>query len=167
MEICERFGLNFARLFASKKAKREWKLIISSSYQANNYNPSKSVTTQHSLQAQDKNIQSDSRVSISQEGNNAAASMHDIAAKYNVNDISQKERMQMVTELTEAGLISSGVALHLRAPRSMNEKPNDRSDLLGEMKESLIVDKNSPDSEHMKNKLRAIDILEELRALRS
>jgi len=142
------------------------KLIVSSNYQANTYNYSKALKNSNYAKEVSAS-RSDSNVSISQNGSNAVDRIHSVAARYDVNDISQKERVEMAGELMESGLISSGVGLHLVAPRGMNEKPNDRSDLLNGMKESLIVDNSPLNSEHMKNKLKAISILEELKSLRS
>ena len=105
-------------------------------------------------------------LSISIEGRNALNKVRELGNKYNVNDISQKERLELTEELMQGGLINSGTGLHLIAPTSMNEKPSDRSDFLNSMKESLLVDKNPLNSEHMQNKLKAIKVLEDLKQSR-
>ncbi|MCC2605706.1 hypothetical protein [Planctobacterium marinum] len=106
------------------------------------------------------------KVTISSDGKNAMAQMNSIATQYDVNDISQKERGEMANKLMEKGIISTGVGMHIVAPTSMTERPEDRSDFLSGMQESLKVDRNPIDSEHMKNKLKAIAVLDELKSMR-
>jgi len=137
------------------------------------------VTTTHSVEfyKQDQPINgnnlrtekstfTNSSISISPEANQASLKMSNIAQKYDVNDLSQRERIFMTEELMHSGLIHSGVGVHLIAPTSMYEKLDDRSDFLTGMKESLKVDTAPLNSEHMKNKLKAINILEELKTLK-
>jgi len=69
-------------------------------------------------------------VLISPEASKTVTIMSDVTQSYNVNDLSQKERAKMAKELMNAGAINSGFGMHLIAPTSMHEQPNDRSNFL-------------------------------------
>ena len=105
-------------------------------------------------------------VSISNEGLNAKNNWQEISENYDVTNISQREMANMVSNLIDNKLISSTDSLHLMAPRSMNLDPDVKFDLLATTRKSLVFAKESGASmEEIKNKERAIDILETLRNL--
>lgn len=140
-------------------------MIISASQQSS-IQPVSSAYSQASGTHSTEAVKSSDSVQISKEGLNAMQKWQDIANKYDVNNITTDERLKMTTELVEAGLVSTEVGLHLAAPRSINEGPNDRSDFLTEMKASLAFDRAHSSAEHIRNKTKAINILEQLKSLR-
>jgi len=105
-------------------------------------------------------------VNISSAGLNANSNWQKIADNYDVTNISQNEMASMVTSLTDNKLISSTDGLYLMAPRSMNLDPDVKFDLLAKTKKSLAFDKaQGASAEGIKNKERALDILERLENL--
>ena len=105
-------------------------------------------------------------VSISKEGLNAKNNWQEISETYDVTNISPRDMAHMVSNLIDNKLISSTDSLHLMAPRSMNLDPDVKFDLLATTRKSLVFAKESGASmEEIKNKERAIDILETLRNL--
>jgi len=105
-------------------------------------------------------------VSISNEGLNAKNNWQEISNNYDVTNISQNEMANMVSNLIDNKLISSADSLHLMAPRSMNLDPDVKFDLLATTRKSLVFAKENGGSvEEIKNKERAMDILETLRNL--
>ena len=105
-------------------------------------------------------------VSISNAGINASNNWQKIASNYDVTNISQNEMASMVTSLTDNKLISSTDGLFLMAPRSMNLDPDVKFNLLATTQKALAFDKeNGGSAEGIKNKERAVDILEKLQDL--
>lgn len=105
-------------------------------------------------------------VSISNEGLNAKSNWQEISYKYDVTNISQNEMASMVSSLIDNKLISSTDSLYLMAPRSMNLDPDVKFDLVATTRKSLVFAKESGASVvDIKNRERALDILETLRSL--
>ena len=105
-------------------------------------------------------------VSISDAGRNAEAKWQEISQKYDVTNISQNEMDNMVSNLIDNKLISSTDSLYLMAPRSMNLDPDVKFDLLSTTRKSLVFAKENGGSvEEIKNKERAMAILDTLRNL--
>jgi len=94
------------------------------------------------------------------------AKLADIGSRYDVTNISQNELGGMVSELGDNDLISSTDSLYIMAPRSMNLDPEVKFDLLASTRKSLAFAKEQGTSaEDIKNRERAVDILEKLQEL--
>ncbi len=105
-------------------------------------------------------------VSISSAGLNAKDNWQRVANDYDVTNISQNEIVGMTSELMDNGLISSRDGLHLMAPRSVDNDPEVKYDLLASMRESLAFAKeNGGSAEELKIIERSVDILESLQDL--
>jgi len=99
------------------------------------------------------------QVEISSAGKNAQAKWQDIASKYNVNNISTNERVEMAAQLRENNLISSEQHMKLVAPSSMNDDFTTKANYLADVQGSSEVAQGSPAA------LKLLSILEHLNEL--
>jgi hypothetical protein len=89
-----------------------------------------------------------------------------IADSYDVTNITHNEAGEMVTKLSENGLITSTNSLYMMAPPNMNFDPDSKYDLLGSTEQALVNDKaNGASEEHIKNMESVVDILQYIQKL--
>jgi len=118
-------------------------------------------------QSQPNKLTTDS-VTISEQGKNAQSNWQNIAANYNVNNITGADARQLSKDLFEGGFIGRGEMMAIGAPMSMNENPYQTYDLLGDMRytfdlTSSMGGHNKASSEFY---LKSIDVLTRLKQTR-
>jgi len=106
-------------------------------------------------------------VNLSKEARNAQSALSSIADKYDVSNISTRERGAMVNALQEAGLISNADAMRMAAPFSMNENIDTKRDWLKISKDALaFAEQNGQPPKELESMKRNVSILEQLFELR-
>jgi len=107
-------------------------------------------------------------VSISKVGKNAEKKWQNIANKYDVSNMSQTEIGKMTKELDDNKLIPKGVLLHMLAPASMNQDPDQKYNILSRMRDSFEFSKNigvnQNQLEMQRQVVEVFDLLNELRS---
>ena len=107
-------------------------------------------------------------VAISNAGRNAEEKWQTIANKYDVTNMSQSEVATMTEELYENKLIPQDVLLHMIAPASMNQDPDQKYNVLSRMRDSLEFSKNrGSNPEQLEIQKRVVEIFERLKGLLS
>lgn len=110
--------------------------------------------------------QHEDKVSISADAYSVGKNWQNIAAKYDVTNISNQDRTNLAGELQEKGLISGEVGIFMAMPLSMSQNPNEKTNFIDVAKQSL---QNSIDggasSEQIELRKKAIGILEHLKEL--
>lgn len=108
------------------------------------------------------------QVSLSAPGRTAEGKWLTIAGKYDVTNISTRERGAMGSELAENGLISSLEGMALMAPLSMDDDLDTKVNFLEISRESLEVAKsNGASAKQVELQESVVKILEELHGLAS
>jgi len=140
---------------------RIFEMQINQSTGANSlYQPKneQSVSTKTASDNSNKHV-SGEQVSISPAGHSAEAKWQQIAAKYDVTNISTNDRATMAAELRGNGLISTKDQMAMMAPLSMNDDLETKVDFLSINRESLAVERGEPSA------LKLLALLEQLHAL--
>lgn len=105
-------------------------------------------------------------VKISNEGHKAQAKWQEIAAQYDVTDLSTNERVEMAGQLQKNGLIPDDIMIFMVMPSSMNTDLNQKEDFLGAIKESFEMEKSSGlGQKQLEMRIKSIEILEHLHEL--
>lgn len=79
------------------------------------------------------------QVSISDAGRQAQGKWQEIANKYDVHSITAKDMRSLSKDLYDGGFIGTGQMMAIGAPTSMNEDPNQKHDLLNDMRETFKI----------------------------
>jgi len=107
-------------------------------------------------------------VTISHAGRNAEEKWQDIASKYDVTNMSQSEVGKMTEELYDNKLIPKDVLIHMLAPASMNQDPDQKYDVFSQMRKSLeFAESIKTDPIQIEKKRQVIEIFERLHGLHS
>lgn len=110
-------------------------------------------------------VQTDT-VSISPAGKNAEKKWQEIANKYDVTNMSQTEVGKMTKELHDNKLIPNDVLLHMLAPASMNQDPDQKYDVLSQMRISLeFAESTNADPIHIEKQKQVVNVFEQLHGL--
>ncbi|WP_415884012.1 hypothetical protein ACMXYX_11055 [Neptuniibacter sp. QD72_48] len=106
-------------------------------------------------------------VHLSKEARNAQSALNGIANRYDVTNISTRERGAMVSDLQEKGLLSNEDAMRMAAPFSMNENIDTKRDWLQISKDALaFAEQNGQSPKELESIKRNVSILEQLFELR-
>ncbi|WP_415901564.1 hypothetical protein ACMXYR_10780 [Neptuniibacter sp. QD29_5] len=106
-------------------------------------------------------------VHLSKEARNAESALNSIANKYDVTNISTRERGAMVNDLQEKGLISNLDAMRMAAPFSINENLDTKRDWLKISKDALeFAEQHGQSPKEIESMKRNISMLEQLLELR-
>lgn len=108
-------------------------------------------------------------VSISEQAHKMNENWQTIASQYDVHSIYGDEIRSLSKELFEGGFISRGEMMAIGAPTSMNELPNQKHDLLNDMKHTykLSTSLGAHNSGSSEVYLNAIDVLTRLEQTRT
>lgn len=106
-------------------------------------------------------------VQLSKEARNAQSALNGIANRYDVTNLSTRERGAMVNDLQERGLISNEDAMRMAAPFSMNENIDTKRDWLQISQDALaFAEQNGQSPKELESIKRNVSILEQLFELR-
>ena len=136
---------------------------VSRIYQMNS--ASSALTT--NPRAVSKNESTSDQVTLSEAGMNAQRKLQEIANNYDPTNMSYSELCNMASDLHQNGLITSGEALAMSAPPSIDFDPNAKYDTVAAARKSVEFDQSLGGAQNESAKLRAgvLDILERLQRL--
>jgi len=107
------------------------------------------------------------KVNISTSAKTAEGVWQEVAAKFDVNNISRSERGELASTLVSNGMIKSDVAMQIVKPLSMNESSEDRVDFLSVMKGAFEFNQAAGlNRDQLELQMKAIELLERLKKLR-
>lgn len=113
-------------------------VINQTGYTANSY--SKQLFKEDAQSSQEVvSIAKSDQLSISDAGKQAQGKWQEIANKYDVHSITAKDIRSLSRDLYDAGFIGTGQMMAIGAPTSMNEDPNQKHDLLNDMRETFKI----------------------------
>ena len=107
------------------------------------------------------------KVNISTSAKIAEGAWQEVAAKFDVNNISRSERGELASTLVSNGMIKSDVAMQIIKPLNINERSEDRTDFLSVMKGAFEFNQAAGLSrDQLELQMKAINVLERLNSLR-
>lgn len=107
------------------------------------------------------------KVNISTSAKIAEGAWQEVAAKFDVNNISRSERGELASTLVSNGMIKSDVAMQIIKPLNINERSEDRTDFLSVMKGAFEFNQAAGLSRsQLELQMKAINVLERLNSLR-
>ncbi|MBC3764608.1 hypothetical protein [Neptunicella marina] len=103
-----------------------------------------SVFTLQTHETANNQLQKANQTTQNVTADNEQAEWQQIAARFDVTNISTSERAELAGQLAEKGLISSEMQLKLAAPSSMNDDFQTKTNFLAEMQNSQQVQQGDP-----------------------